>query len=100
MASERFDESILEHLASLSRLSVEGREKKKLLADIKKILEYVSMLRKADTAGVSPMPGGSFLRSVLRKDGEGWCEKGDRENAIKQFPKSRGGFLEVPAVFE
>lgn len=100
MASGNFDERTLEHLAALTRLDLEGREKDGLLSDIKKILEYVETMKQADTTGVAPLSGGSFLNNALRADGDGACEAGEKERAIKQFPKSRGGFLEVPPVFE
>jgi len=94
------DSRILKHLASLARIDLEGRDKDKLFADTKKILEYVESLKQADTSGVEPLSGGSFLRGVLRKDGDGVCETGERKRALGQFPKSRDEFLSVPSVFE
>lgn len=94
------DSRILKYLASLARIDIEGGDKDKLFADIRKILEYVESLKQANTSGVLPLSGGSFIDGILRKDGSGACQSGEKERALKQFPKSRDEFLSVPSVFE
>ena len=96
--SSFIDKDSLAHLAKLSRIEYDPGEEQKLLTDLGAILGHFNELKALDTSDVPPMTGGTDLRNVLREDDE--RENTDRGAGTGSFPKSKGGFNEVPAVFE
>lgn len=88
----------LERLAELARIELKKSEEEKLLADLEKILGHFEELKEVNTEGVAPLSGGTFVKNVLRKDGEG--ERLPAEKAVVQFPEKEKGFLKIPPVFE
>jgi aspartyl-tRNA(Asn)/glutamyl-tRNA(Gln) amidotransferase subunit C len=96
--SSTIDKETIEHLAKLARVELDEGEKEKLLKDLGNILEHFKELEELDTTNVVPMTGGTDLKNVFRDDTE--RENTDRGAGVEAFPKSKDGFLEVPAVFE
>ena len=92
------NEKEIEHLAELARLELTKKEKNKLKDDLGKILDYFKELELVDTSGVEPLAGGTSLRNIYRSDEPERTP--DTGKGRDQFPVSRGGFLEIPAVFE
>ncbi len=97
MPSE-IDKKIIEYLAELSRIELDGKEEEKLLADLRKILDHFDELKSLDTSGVEPMNGGTELKNSLREDEE--RTNTNRGAGADVFPESKDGFLKVPPVFE
>ncbi|MCX7959100.1 MAG: Asp-tRNA(Asn)/Glu-tRNA(Gln) amidotransferase subunit GatC [Deltaproteobacteria bacterium] len=92
------DDNLIEHLLSLSMLSIEKSEYDRFRAQIQKILDYIGMLDEVNTDGVSPMFGGIECPSVLRLDitQEGLA----RTSALMNAPSEKEGLFEIPKVIE
>ena len=88
----------LEHLAELARIELDSKEESRLLEDLWKILDYFKELKEVNTDAVLPMSGGNFTENVFRDEKN--YEVLPKELTVKQFPKKKGDFLEVPPVFE
>jgi len=88
----------LEHLAKLSRLSLDPKEEEKLIKDLGSILDHFKELESLDTANVIPMTGGTDLKNVFREDAE--RENTNRGAGVEAFPEKENGFLKIPPVFE
>ncbi len=97
MPDSPISKDTLEYLAGLARIELDPQEEKKLLKDLQNILSHVSELRKADTAGVEPMNGGTDLVNVFRED----AERHDTNlgHGPQQFPDKEKEFLKIPPVF-
>lgn len=93
----------VEHYAELGRIAITATEKKSLVKDFEKILEYVKKLNEVDTKHVKPMNGGVFFYNRVRSDTVDLERKSDKVNEVarvtRAFPKSKDGYLEVPPVF-
>ncbi len=88
----------VEYFARLARIRLTDEEKARFAKELASVLAYVEELKEVDTENVSPMTGGTDLRSVYRDDEPsvfGVCGKGPAE-----FPDEKNGFLRVPKVFE
>jgi len=96
--SSAIDKNILTHLAKLARIEFDPAEEEKLIADLGAILDHFKELQAVPTDSVTPMTGGTDLKNVFRGDTE--RESTNRGAGTEAFPKSKDGFLEVPAVFE
>jgi aspartyl-tRNA(Asn)/glutamyl-tRNA(Gln) amidotransferase subunit C len=96
--SSTIDKDTLAHLAKLARIEFDPAEEEKLIADLGAILDHFKELQGLDTENVTPMTGGTDLKNIFRGDTE--RENTDRGAGVEAFPKSKDGFLEVPAVFE
>jgi aspartyl-tRNA(Asn)/glutamyl-tRNA(Gln) amidotransferase subunit C len=88
----------LAHLAKLARIEFDPSEEEKLIADLGAILDRFKELQALPTDDVVPMTGGTDLKNMFRDDAE--RENTNRGAGVEAFPKSKDGFLEVPAVFE
>lgn len=92
----------LDHLAELARLELTPEEIKKLLKDLKKILDYFQELNELDTTGVAPLAGGTALQNVFRIDEVDFEKRSAGVNhegrIIDAFPAIDKGYLKVPKV--
>lgn len=87
----------LEHLAELARIELKEGEEQKLQKDLGAILDYFQELKGVDTENITPMTGGTELKSVVREDVVGTTD--DTGKGVEQFPDKKDGFLRVPPVF-
>jgi aspartyl-tRNA(Asn)/glutamyl-tRNA(Gln) amidotransferase subunit C len=102
------------HVAELANLELTAEEGDRMLRDLNSILEYVDRLNQLDTSGVPPMAQVSERYGVAQhKTGsEGYvcASRADilhglrpsleRQDALKEAPKSDGTFFKVPKVIE
>ena len=58
----------VEHIAALARLRLTPAEKAQFREQLSAILDYMTMLRRLDTAAIEPTASVLPLRSVLRPD--------------------------------
>ncbi len=58
----------VEHIASLARLRLTDDEKARYREQLSAILDYMTMLKRLDTAAIEPTASVLPLRSVLRPD--------------------------------
>lgn len=97
MANE-LHKSELVRLAKLARIDLDAKEEERLLRDVQHIVDYVSELQAADTAGVMPVDGGGDAHDIFRDDDE--RENTNRGKGTELFPSTHKGYLRVPPVFE
>jgi len=88
----------IEHLSELARIKLTEHEEKKLLKDLRKILDYFNELKEVNTDAVQPVTGGTQLQNVFREDEE--RTNTNRGAGTEAFPEEKDGFLKVPSVFE
>ena len=96
--SSPIDKKTLEYLANLARIELNPKEEKKLLEDLKKILDHFEELKELDTKNVEAMAGGTNLKNVFRDDETAAAT--NKQAGVHAFPQTEKGFLKVPPVFE
>ncbi len=88
------------HIAKLARIGLGDEESKKLNGELSAILDFVGKLKKADTAKMEPMAGGTTLFSVVRGDESRPADPEGRNKILENLPRRRGDYIEIPPVFE
>ncbi len=92
------NESLVEKLAHLSRLTFSESEKKEIADDLQRMIGFVEKLNELDLKDVEPLMHMSEERNVLRDD----VVKGSisREEALQNAPATDGTFFKVPKVIK
>ena len=91
----------VEHIARLARIELTAAEQQRIELELERILEFVEKLKEVETQGIPPLTGGTELQHVTREDApldEPMGESG--AGLISAAPRARGGYVEVPAVFD
>jgi aspartyl/glutamyl-tRNA(Asn/Gln) amidotransferase C subunit len=87
----------LAHLKELAKMHFPEAQEKKMLCDLKEIIDYFQELEKVDTEDVTPSVGGSFNMNIFRADS---AEKEfSGMHTVTQFPEVHGTLLCMPPVF-
>ncbi|HTM68418.1 MAG TPA: Asp-tRNA(Asn)/Glu-tRNA(Gln) amidotransferase subunit GatC [Candidatus Binatia bacterium] len=89
----------VDHIATLSRLSLTDEERVRFAEQLSSVLEYVDALAKVDTAGVEPMNHSIALMNVFGADEPAPCDAATRAALLDRFPEREGDLLKVKAVF-
>lgn len=89
----------VEHIAKLSKLKLEDKEKEEYCEQLSSVLDYVSQLNEVDTDNIPPMANITGLESVFRED-EVEPSGIIYSDIAKNAPKFEDGFFVVPGVFE
>jgi len=99
MNTKKIDEKIVEKIAKLSRLKLSHPEIKSYSEELKAILKYIDNLNRVNTDSVEPTYHAiSTVKNVFRND---IVKKSlDREEALKNGPKTTGEYFVVPKVIE
>lgn len=84
------------HIAKLAKLKLTEEEIKLFQEQLGRILEYFKKLQELDTSSVEPMKHVLDVHNVLREDYP--RESISQEDALKNAPKRKDGFFEVPKV--
>ncbi|WP_207492566.1 Asp-tRNA(Asn)/Glu-tRNA(Gln) amidotransferase subunit GatC [Aridibaculum aurantiacum] len=89
---------LVDHLAHLSRLTIQPHEKEAVRTDLEKMISFIEKLQEVDTTGVEPLMFMSDEVNVLRDDEV----KGSvpREVAMLNAPTTDGVFFKVPKVIK
>ena len=92
----------VEHIAALGRIELAPEERERVRRELSSILDFVRTLNAVDTAAVEPMTGGTDLENVMRPDVTREPTYRDLPGAALRdaAPRTRDGYVEVPAVFE
>ena len=92
------DRATVMHVARLSRLELTEQELQTFETQLSRILDYISALQKAETAGVEPLSHPLGLKSVFRDD----IVKPSmpREDALKNAPARTEEAYKVPVVVD
>jgi len=92
----KVDEQLIKYLEKLSSLKLEEEERKKLLEDIRRILEYMELLDEVDVDGVEEMVSPVELPMLMREDIPELSSS--VEAILKLFPDRSGRFLRLPPI--
>ena len=91
-------DQLVEHLADLSRLEFDDRQKVFIKSDLQKIIQFMEKLNELDTTGVAPLLHISTRTNVLREDEVSGSVT--REEGLKNAPATDGEFFKVPKVIQ
>ena len=91
-------QKIVEHVALLARLRVEGKELAKFAGELDAILAYVRQLEQVPTDDVEPTSHVLPLSNVLRKDAP--TPSLSQEAVVGLAPAKHSPFVKVPKVIE
>ena len=94
----KIDESVVRHVANLSRLAVSDQDVATLTAQMTDILGYAEQLQEVDMTDVPPTSHPFPFENVLRKDEP--RQSLSRDAALSNAPDSDGEQVRVPAVLE
>jgi len=86
------------HIAKLAKLQLSEEEIRQYQEQLSRILEYFKKLEELDTSNVEPMKHILDVHNVFRADEPE--PSVSPEEALKNAPKRRDGFFEVPRVVE
>ncbi len=84
------------HVANLARLDMDEASIDKFADQIGTILEYVDVLKRVDTQGVTPTSHAISLTNVFREDRE--KKTLERDKALANAPQKEDGNFVVPKV--
>ena len=84
------------YVAHLARLDLDEASIDKFAGQIGKVLEYVEILRRVDTAGVKPTSYAIQLTNAFRDDVQ--AEHLDRDQALANAPEKEEGNFVVPKI--
>jgi aspartyl-tRNA(Asn)/glutamyl-tRNA(Gln) amidotransferase subunit C len=90
------DETLVEKLADLSRLSFTAAESKRIEADLQQMIGFVEKLNDVDTTGVKPLLHMSEVVNVLRADEV--RQSLSRQAALANVPIKDEQYIKVPKV--
>ena len=84
------------HVANLARLDMDEASIDKFAGQIGTILEYIEVLNRVDTQGVTPTSHAISLTNVFREDRE--QKTLERDKALANAPQKEDGNFVVPKV--
>lgn len=91
-------EKDIDKIAALAKLKPTGPEKKRLLHDLNKVLEFMEIIDELDTSNVAgifhPAPDSTQLREDTVKPGSG------HDKAMQNAPAIKDGLYNVPGVMK
>ncbi|MDX1651233.1 MAG: Asp-tRNA(Asn)/Glu-tRNA(Gln) amidotransferase subunit GatC [Brumimicrobium sp.] len=92
------NDELIDHIAHLSRLSFEGKEKEAIKQDMKNITSFMEKLSEIETENVEPLIFMSDEVNVLREDIP--TDTVSHEDALKNAPKKDSDYFRILKVLE
>ena len=92
------NKKVIKRLATLARFELTEREEEKLRKDLQSIIAFFGELQELNTEHITPIAGGTHLRSIFREDRS--SENTHHKSGVEDFPEKDNGFLKVPPIFE
>ncbi|MFT6816000.1 MAG: aspartyl-tRNA(Asn)/glutamyl-tRNA(Gln) amidotransferase subunit C [Sphingobacteriales bacterium] len=92
----KVDSTLVQKLATLSRLEFSEEQEAKMIQDMNRMLDFVEKLNELDTENVEPLIYMSDEVNVLRKDIAE--QKISHKDALKNAPKKDSDYFRVPKV--
>ena len=89
---------VVQHVARLARLRLEGPALAQLAAQLDGILQYMQQLQAVSTEHVEPTSHVLPISNVLRKDAPRPCLS--QESVLSLAPATQRPFVKVPKVIE
>lgn len=92
----------IEKLALLARIKLTPAEKEKLQKEFKKILDYVSQLKKVDIRNVTDNEANKTtnLENIMREDQNGYEAGQFSEKLLKEVPSVEKGYVKVKHILK
>ena len=84
------------HVANLARLELSDDDLEQMRDQLSSILDHIEVLQTLDTDAIPPTAQVNSLINVLREDVV--APSLSQDEALKNAPQSRDGFIEVRAV--
>lgn len=97
MANIISDET-MEYVGILAKLDLNDEEREAAKKDMGSMLDYIDKLNELDTTGVEPMSHVFPVNNVFREDIV--ANGDDRDNILKNAPKSKDGSFVVPRTVD
>ncbi|NOT01409.1 MAG: Asp-tRNA(Asn)/Glu-tRNA(Gln) amidotransferase subunit GatC [Phycisphaerales bacterium] len=99
MAREsKIDESLVRHVAHLSRLALTDDEITRMTGELSAIVGYIDQLGELDTADVPPTAHALPVHNVFREDEV--TPSFDSDTALSNAPQREGTFFRVPKILD
>ena len=92
----KIDDSILDYLAKLSKLSFSAQERESIKGDLDKLIGFVDKIGEIDTEGVLPLTHVSETVNVLRADMQ--VDSLTQTEALKNAPQKDSDYFKIPKV--
>lgn len=90
----------IKKIASLARISLSKQEQERFSTEIDSILEFFKDLGNVNVENYQTFNHHNLNKSQLREDKSEKRPENEKEDIRKQFPKSRGDYLNVKAVLK
>ena len=92
----KLDENMVNRIAELSKLEFESDEKKSILKDMNKMLEFIDQLNEVDTDDIEPLIHMTEDVNVLRTDDA--IVTTSQHEALKNAPSKDSTYFKIPKV--
>lgn len=92
------DKQLVDKLADLAKLEFSPEEEQDVIADLNRMIEFISRLEELDVSGVEPLIYMNPQTDVLREDVPG--RELTKEEALKNAPQADSDYFKVPKVLK
>ena len=93
---KKIDESLIRHIASLSRLEINEEQIPSLIRQMGEIIEYFDKLNELETEGIEPLTHAVDLNNLLLEDSH--IPSLSSESALSNAPEVVKNFFKVTKV--
>tara|TARA_A100001037_G_scaffold233797_1_gene212457 strand:- start:104 stop:394 length:291 start_codon:yes stop_codon:yes gene_type:complete len=94
----KVDNTLIQNLASLSKLDFNESDLQKIKVDLENIFEFVKVLEKVNTDNVEPLIYMSDETNVIRNDEI--TTQVSKTDALKNAPSKNSDYFKVPTVLK
>jgi len=90
----------IDHILTLARLEIKGKEKKELEKEFSSILDFVKKLQELDVHNVKPMTYPTELKNILREDktSQAIAPSRQAQKLLDLAPTVKGRYVKVKQV--
>ena len=90
------NDSLIDHLCNLSKLSFEGEQREAIKKDLEKIIGFMDQLNTLDTTGVEPL---IFMTDEVNRLRPDTIQQNiSKVEALKNAPKKDSDYFRIPKV--
>lgn len=90
----------IEHIAKLARMELTEEEKERVTKDLSSVLDYVEKLNEVNTSKINGISQVTGLENIVRNDESRMMNQELREKLLKEVPKRKGDYIQVPKILE
>lgn len=90
----------IDHILSLAKLKIKGREKQELEKEFSSILNFVESLRELDIQNVKPMSYPTEIKNVFREDKTSKTPANHQQakKLLDSAPETQGKYIKVRQI--